>query len=65
MRTTDGRFSRGKIVIYALTHPPVLCRASSHLRRRSKIAAGALGAFLASCRFQFSDIHPERGDQQQ
>jgi hypothetical protein len=54
MRSTDGRFSRGKIVIYALTHPQVLPSLLS-LRRRSQEAASALGVFLASCRFQFSD----------
>jgi adenosylhomocysteine nucleosidase len=58
LRSTDGRFSRGKIVLYALTHPPTIPRLVS-LRRRSQVAASALGAFLASCRFQFSDIHPE------
>jgi nucleoside phosphorylase len=54
MRSTDGRFSRGKIIVYALTHPYVLPRLLS-LRRRSQEAASALGVFLASCRFQFSD----------
>jgi adenosylhomocysteine/aminodeoxyfutalosine nucleosidase len=53
-RSTDGHFARGKIVFYALTHPQVLPRLLS-LRRRSQDAASALGAFLASCRFQFSD----------
>ena len=62
MRTTDGRFSRGKIVSYALTHPGVLPRLFQ-LKRRSEDAADALGAFLASCRFQFSE--PPAGDQQQ
>ena len=54
MRSTDGHFSRGKIVVYALTHPQVLPSLLS-LRRRSQEAASALGVFLASCRFQFSD----------
>lgn len=54
MRSNDGRFSRGKIVVYALTHPPTVTRLLS-LRRRSHEAASALGVFLASCRFQFSD----------
>jgi nucleoside phosphorylase len=58
LRSTEGRFSRGKIVIYALTHPQTIPRLVS-LRRRSQVAASALGAFLASCRFQFSDISPE------
>ena len=62
MRTTDGRFSRGKIVSYALTHPGVMPRLFQ-LKRRSEDAAGALGAFLASCRFQFSES--PAGDQRQ
>ena len=59
MRTTDGRFSRGKIVIYALTHPLSMPRLVSAEDADRKIAASALGAFLASCRFQFSDTHAE------
>jgi purine-nucleoside phosphorylase len=62
MRTTDGRFSRGKIVSYAFTHPGVMPRLFQ-LKRRSEDAADALGAFLASCRFQFSE--PPAGEQQQ
>lgn len=58
LRSTEGRFSRGKIIVYALMHPPTIPRLVS-LRRRSQVAASALGAFLASCRFQFSDIQPE------
>jgi nucleoside phosphorylase len=54
MRSIDGRFVRGKIVAYALTHPQTISRLLS-LRRRSHEAASALGVFLASCRFQFSD----------
>ncbi|MGA8595685.1 MAG: hypothetical protein WB676_13290 [Bryobacteraceae bacterium] len=54
MRSNDGRFSRGKIVVYALTHPRTVSRLLS-LRRRSHEVASALGVFLASCRFQFSD----------
>lgn len=64
LRSTEGRFSRGKIMVYALTHPPTIPRLLS-LRRRSQAAASALGAFLASCRFQFSDIHPESEETQQ
>jgi nucleoside phosphorylase len=60
MRSTDGRLSRGKIIVYALTHPQVLPRLLS-LRRRSKEAASALGVFLASCRFQFNDGLAEAG----
>lgn len=62
MRTTDGRFSRGKIVSYALTHPGIMPRIFQ-LKRRSETAADALGAFLAGCRFQFSE--PPAGEQQQ
>jgi purine-nucleoside phosphorylase len=62
MRTTDGRFSRGKIVSYALTHPGIMPRLFQ-LKRRSEDAADALGAFLASCRFQFSES--PAGDQRQ
>jgi nucleoside phosphorylase len=64
LRTTEGRFARGKIVIYALTHPSVI-PSLFRLRRRVKEASGALGAFLASCRFQFSEIpsYPEESEQ--
>lgn len=49
MRTTEGRIARGKIGIYALTHPhliPELLR----LKRRAENAAKALGDFLVGCR---------------
>jgi nucleoside phosphorylase len=64
LRTTEGRFARGKIVIYALTHPSVI-PSLLRLRRRTQEASGALGAFLASCRFQFSEIpsYPEGSEQ--
>ena len=55
MRTTEGRFARGKIGVYALTHPKVL-PGLFHLKRRSDNAAKALGEFLVSCR-----IHVESG----
>jgi adenosylhomocysteine nucleosidase len=61
MRTTEGRFSRGKIVGYALTHPSVIPRLLG-LRRRSRKAAGALGAFVASCRFQFNNTPSEQSE---
>jgi nucleoside phosphorylase len=64
LRSTEGRFSRGKIVLYALTHPPTIPRLFS-LRRRSQVAASALGAFLASCRFQFSGLDPEPQETEQ
>ena len=49
MRAKDGRIARGKIGIYALTHPtklPELLR----LKRRAEGAAQKLGEFLVSCR---------------
>ena len=52
MRTPEGRIARGKIGIYALTHPkliPELFR----WKRRSEGAAKALGEFLVSCRINF------------
>lgn len=51
MRTTEGRFSRGRIGSYALTHPKAL-PGLFHLKRRSEQAAQALGEFLVSCRIQ-------------
>ncbi len=59
MRTSEGRFSRGKIVGYALTHPAVVPRLLG-IRRRSEEAAGVLGVFLASCRFHFNDSRVEQ-----
>jgi nucleoside phosphorylase len=64
LRTTEGRFARGKIVFYALTHPSVIS-SLLQLRRRGKEASGALGAFLASCRFQFSETPPYREEPEQ
>jgi hypothetical protein len=49
MRTPEGRVARGKIGVYALTHPkliPELFR----FKRRAENAAQALGDFLVSCR---------------
>ncbi len=54
LRSPDGRFSRGKIVTRALMHPGTIPQLAS-LRRRSQEAARMLGAFLASCTFEFSD----------
>jgi adenosylhomocysteine nucleosidase len=51
MRTTEGRFSRGRIGSYAITHPKAL-PGLFHLKRRSEQAAQALGEFLVSCRIQ-------------
>jgi nucleoside phosphorylase len=59
MRTTEGRLSRGKIIVHALAHPnlvPGLLR----LRRRTGEIAQALGEFLVSCRIG-SDI-PSSGE---
>jgi adenosylhomocysteine nucleosidase len=49
MRNPEGRIARGKIGVYALTHPqliPELLR----LKRRAGNAAQVLGDFLVSCR---------------
>jgi nucleoside phosphorylase len=49
MRSIEGRIARGKIVLYALTHPklvPELVR----LKRRIDDASRTLGDFLVSCR---------------
>jgi adenosylhomocysteine nucleosidase len=51
MRTTEGRFSRGRIGSYAITHPKAL-PGLFQLKRRSEQAAKALGEFLVSCRIQ-------------
>jgi len=55
MRTTEGRVSRGKIIVHALVRPnlvPGLFR----LKRRSEEVAQVLGEFLVSCRIG-SDSH--------
>jgi adenosylhomocysteine nucleosidase len=49
MRTSEGRIARGKIVVYALTHPKLISELF-HLKRRAESAAQALGDFLVSCR---------------
>ena len=51
MRTIEGRFARGKIGSYALTHPGVL-PGLLRLKRRSEEAAGVLGEFLVGCRIE-------------
>jgi adenosylhomocysteine nucleosidase len=58
LRSTEGRFSRGKIIVHALTHPISIPRLLA-LRRQSQEAASALGVFLAGCRFDFSDPSAE------
>jgi adenosylhomocysteine nucleosidase len=53
MRTAEGRIARGKISLYAVTHPklvPGLLR----LRRRAREAAQSLGDFLVSCRIHIA-----------
>jgi adenosylhomocysteine nucleosidase len=60
MRTTEGRIARGKISLYAITHPkliPELLR----LRRRTSDASKFLGDFLVSCRISSEPdgVHPE------
>jgi nucleoside phosphorylase len=55
MRTPDGRISRGKIILHALTHPN-LVPDLFHLKRRSEDAAEALGEFLVSCRIRPESI---------
>jgi adenosylhomocysteine nucleosidase len=49
MRTTEGRIARGKITIYAITHPNLIPELFQ-LKRRTSDAAKALGEFLVSCR---------------
>jgi adenosylhomocysteine nucleosidase len=51
MRTPEGRFARGKIGNYAVTHPQIL-PGLLRLKRRADDAAAALGDFLASCQIQ-------------
>jgi hypothetical protein len=50
MRDADGRFSRARIVGAALRHPSVFPRLL-RLDQRSKLAAEALGDFIADTRF--------------
>lgn len=58
MRTREGRFARGRIGSYALTHPNALA-GLLRLKRRADDAAQALGEFLVRCR-----IEPERAPEQ-
>ncbi|MGI9071978.1 MAG: hypothetical protein ACR2JB_11860 [Bryobacteraceae bacterium] len=51
MRTPEGRIRRVKIGIHALAHPKLLPQLV-HWKRRSRIAAKALGGFLVSCRIR-------------
>jgi adenosylhomocysteine nucleosidase len=54
MRSPEGRFGRGKIGNYAITHPQIL-PALLRLKRRADDAAVALGGFLVSCQMQQID----------
>jgi len=49
MRTREGRINRGKIGVYALSHPHKI-GAIFKLKRRAEGAARVLGEFLVSCR---------------
>jgi nucleoside phosphorylase len=49
MRAHDGRIARGKISLYALTHPNKVA-GLLRLKRRAEGAAKVLGEFLVSCR---------------
>lgn len=49
MRTKEGRLARGKISVYAATHPNLIGDLL-RLRKRTRDASKALGDFLVSCR---------------
>ena len=49
MRDPEGRIARGKIALYALTHPNKIAGLFA-LRRRANEAARVLGEFVVSCR---------------
>lgn len=57
MRGSDGRIARGKIGLYALTHPNKIAGLMK-LKRRAEGAAKVLGEFLVSCRV--SPAAPEK-----
>ncbi|MCP5113111.1 MAG: hypothetical protein GY953_19960, partial [bacterium] len=50
-RRADGRISGWKVLAGALGRPGARLPELWRLRRRSRVAAGRLGAFLADCRF--------------
>ncbi len=50
-RLPDGRISSGRLLLAALREPAARLPELWHLRRRAKVAAEALGEFLADCRF--------------
>jgi adenosylhomocysteine nucleosidase len=51
LRGPEGRFSRARILRAALAHPWLAAPELMRLGRRGRIAARALGEFLADCRF--------------
>ncbi|MGA2325763.1 MAG: hypothetical protein ABSH05_05700 [Bryobacteraceae bacterium] len=51
LRGPDGRFSRTRILRAALAHPWAAAPELMRLERQGRIAARALGEFLADCRF--------------
>ena len=51
-RDRQGRFSRGRILRAALARPRLLIPELIRLERRSRLAARALGDFVAECRFE-------------
>lgn len=52
LRRPDGRFGRPRILRAALARPRVLLPELIRIERRSRLAARALGDFIADCRFQ-------------
>lgn len=50
-RTSEGRFSRSRIVLAALRRPGVLFPELMKLERRCRRASDRLGDFIADCRF--------------
>ena len=51
LRSPDGRFSRMRILRAALARPWAAVPELMRLERRGRMAARALGDFLADCRF--------------
>jgi len=51
MRDSEGRFQRGRILRETCRRPLVMVPELVRLYRRSRMASGNLGEFLASCRF--------------
>lgn len=55
MRSEDGHIQRGKIGLYALTHPTVIPELF-RLKRRAEAASTILGEFLVNCRISSERI---------